>query len=245
MTLYDFLTDLVGRQCPEILTALRNDSWLDDPSQPSSELTPTMVCDTIRACLHENDNSNTTNDPSGMRAEKLFLLCRNTHPRTELDVAAAGAILSTPRSKRPSFYSYAALCKEPLVLFKARAAVWKRRGIRGIVFRILEGLMEANDGITRQTSPSERVALELLSARDSIIVRVILYGCQRGFVFDNPGACGEEKPPSRPTRGTSRRDPSSILKHNDKIKLWEDSGDKKASEKMSQPLCGAGSRLQS
>ena len=105
--------------------------------------------------------------------------------------------------------------------------------------------MEANDGITRQTSPLERVALELLSARDSIIVRVILYGCQRGFVFDNPGACGEEKPPSRPTRGPSRRDPSSILKHNDKIKLWEDLGDKKASEKMSQRLCGAGSRLQS
>ena len=41
--------------------------------------------------------------------------------------------------------------------------------------------------------------------------------------------------PLRVILGRSTEPPGRFLKQNDKIKLWEDVGDKKASEKMSQP----------
>jgi hypothetical protein len=58
--------------------------------------------------------------------------------------------------------------------------------------RILESLMSANECITMQSSVTEDVALEYLTARDTIIVRCIVFVCASGFVL---GECESKVTP--------------------------------------------------
>ncbi|KAL7541896.1 hypothetical protein ACHAWF_007043, partial [Thalassiosira exigua] len=185
------LKALLSKHCPDILLALEDDAHFhqenDAPVLNRSldiVVKPSMVCEAIRDCLNNN-----AIDSSGLRAEQMFMLCRSVYPCLEVDVAAVGAMLASNKSQ-PKFYSYVALAKDPLVLLKARARVWKCRGIRCILLLILRDLMNANECMAIQTSETESVASEYLTARDTIIVRCIVFACASGFVF---GECDASK----------------------------------------------------
>jgi len=180
------LKELISKHCPDTLHAIDSCTVGRETSDglmvsPKHTVNPMIVSDAIRDCLSSCDGV----DPSGLRAEKMFMICRSKHPSFEVDVAAVGAILSSLKSQ-PKFYSYMALCKDPLIILKSRAAAWKCRGLRSIILRILEDLMSANECIAVQSSASESVALEYLTARDTIIVRCIVFACASGFTF---GGC--------------------------------------------------------
>ena len=83
---------------------------------------PTMVCEVIRDCFKGGHSV----DPSGLRAENVFMIFRSVYPYLEVDVVVVRAILATVNS-RSKFYSYMVLCKDSLVLLElsAAAAVWK------------------------------------------------------------------------------------------------------------------------
>ncbi|KAL9188690.1 hypothetical protein ACHAXT_007068 [Thalassiosira profunda] len=177
---------LISTHCPDILTAVNDQSHLtlelvELVGSQSHAMKPALVCEAIQDCL------NGKGDRSGLRAERVYLLCRSTYPILEVDVAGVGGLLASKQSQ-PKFYSYAALCRDPLLLLKSRKSVWSRRGLRSIMLRILQVLMNANECIARQSSLTESAALEYLTARDTIIVRCLVSACASGFAFKGSGA---------------------------------------------------------
>eukprot|EP00970_Alexandrium_tamarense_P009547 scaffold1917_cov196-Alexandrium_tamarense.AAC.8 len=178
------LKESISKHCPDIIKSMETSSWrhTEKNYQHVTAPTPAMFCKAIQAHLR----AACPTDPSGTRLEQMFTICSSTYPMSEVSVAVVGGILATKHSQ-PKFYSYIALCKDPLLLMKASASVWKCRGIRCVILRVLQNLLAANECISMKCS-SERTALEYLSARDAVIVRCILFACQCGFVFESSDA---------------------------------------------------------
>lgn len=174
------LKKLISQLCPDILDVSKQDSVDLLIGRTRHVVKPSMVREAICDCLKGD-----TADPSGLRAEKVFVMSSSVFPTLEVDVVATSAMLADDSNTQPKVYSYAALCKDPIVLLKARAKVWKLRGMRSILLRILDNLMRANECIV-QSSATKIAATDYLIARDVIIARCIIYACASGFVF---GAC--------------------------------------------------------
>ena len=170
------LKKLTSKHCPDLLrvSMIEKDGLIIGRKHI---IKPMLVYEAIRDCLNGDSV-----DPSGLRAERMFVLSRSVYPSLEVDVAAVGAILSVHNSQ-PKFYSYVALCKDPLILLKASGSAWKLRGVRFILLQILNSLMSANECIVMQSSETEAVAQDLLTSRDAIIVRCIVFACASGFIF--------------------------------------------------------------
>ncbi|KAL3777301.1 hypothetical protein ACHAW5_004681 [Stephanodiscus triporus] len=178
------LEKLISNQCPDVIHNKQNK---DEPLLVSGGrmFNPMEVYESIRDCI------NGVGHQSGLKAEEIYLLSRSIYPSLDVDIEAVRAILASECSQ-PKYYSYLALCKDPLVLLKARASVWKLSDVRNILLRILDSLMSANECIAIQNSVTEYVALEYLTARDTIIVRCIVFACASGFVF---GECESKSTP--------------------------------------------------
>ena len=169
------LAKLISKRCPDIV---HNKEDKHEPLLVSDRHTfnPMAVYESIRDFIDGDAHQ------SELNVEEIYLLSRSIYPSLDVDVEAVKAILASDDS-RPKYYSYLALCKDPLVLLKARASFWKLCDVRNILLRILESLMSANECIAMQSSVNEDVALEYLIARDTIIVRCIVFACASGFVF--------------------------------------------------------------
>ena len=124
-------------------------------------------------------------------AEKTFLSSRSIYPHQDVDLAAVNALLSTGAS-RHQVYSYMALCQDPLVLMKAPVKVWRFKGLRCILVRVLKDLLSANECIVMQSAKSQNVATDYLVARDAIVVKCVVFASSTGFVM------GESEPSARP-----------------------------------------------
>ncbi len=180
LMLYRTLEHHIQHHCPDLIKTVERNKWLDVGSETGSyqdcHVTPLMVSDAINDCLQKSSV-----DLSGLRAEKLFLASRSAYPSATVDIAVVGTILASSSSNRyqPKIvsYSYNALCKDPLVLLQARAAVWKCKGLRRIIIRLLCDLMSANESIAIKNSTSQSAALRYLAARDSVILRCLLFVC--------------------------------------------------------------------
>ena len=171
------LKHYILHHCPDLIKTRERNKWLDRDSENISHqdcpVTPVMVCDAINDCIQKN-----TTDPTGVRAEKLFLASRSTYPSATVDIATVGSILASSSNRyQPKIVSYVALCKDPLILMQARAAVWKCKGLRRMMIRVLFDLMSANECITMKDSASSSAALRHLTARDTVIFRCILFVC--------------------------------------------------------------------
>jgi len=184
--LHTALKDLCSVHCPDIIKVTQQEESDDDDGLVGGKhaITPTMVGEAIRDCLNGD-----AVDPSGLRAERMFLYSRQVYPRLEVDTAAVTEMLFVDDNSRSKYYSYVSLCKDPLPLLKARAAIWKLRGTRRILLKILDSLMLANECIAMEKSSSQIVAQDYLTSRDAIIVRCIVFACQCGFTF---GKCENE-----------------------------------------------------
>jgi hypothetical protein len=174
---YKTLKESILHHCPDLVQTTESNIWLNKKIenivvfQQDYLFTPKMVCEAIHDCFLQN-----TDDPSGVRAEKVFFASRCTYPCATVDIAAIGAFLTSSRYQ-PKFVSYVALCKDPLLLLQARAAVWKCQGLRRIIIRVLSDLLSANESITIKDSASHSAALQYLTARDAVIFRCILLTC--------------------------------------------------------------------
>ena len=170
------LKELTLKHCPDLLRVnmIEKDGLIISRKHI---VKPMLVYEAIRDCLNGDSV-----DPSGLRAERMFVLSRSVYPSLEVDVAAMGAILAV-RNSQPKFYSYVALCKDPLILLKASGSAWKLRGVRFILLQILDSLMSANECIVMQSSETETVAQDYLTSRDAIIVKCIVFACASRFIF--------------------------------------------------------------
>mmetsp|Transcript_11755 Transcript_11755/g.23398 ORF Transcript_11755/g.23398 Transcript_11755/m.23398 type:complete len:1347 (+) Transcript_11755:48-4088(+) len=189
MLLFESLKGLISNHCPDITRSMAKTTLIcQKVGEPSDEMkkdyiSPTLVCDAIRSCFCDGVVSNET---AGMRAESMFKLCQAVNPCSEIDVAVVRAIL-TDSNSQPKFINYSALVKDPLVILKAKAAVWKCRGTRRIMLRVLQNLMKANEAEVMKYSTTDQVAKEFLTSRDAIIVRCLLFVCQSGFLLEETG----------------------------------------------------------
>jgi hypothetical protein len=174
--LYKTLKEYILQHCPDLIQTKERYDWLDQKHESfvvphqAHFVTPNMVHDAINDCFRQST------DPSGVRAEKLFYASRAANPSASVDIAAVSALLASRRSQ-PKFVSYVTLCKDPLLLLQARAAVWKCKGLRRIMIRVLCDLMSANESITRKDSASPMAALQYLTARDAVILKCVLFAC--------------------------------------------------------------------
>ena len=184
--LHKTLKQYILHYCPDLINDRESGNWLymnvDKESVCLSDfpVKPIFVCDAINDCMLPS-----TTDSSGIRAERLFLASRSTYPSATVDVAVIGAILKPPSNRfQRTFFSYIALCRDPLVLMKARSVIWKCNGLRRIMLRVLRDLMSANESIAMKDSVSQNAALRYLTARDTVIFRCLLFVCATASVLD-------------------------------------------------------------
>ena len=128
----------------------------------------TSLCSSIRTQMRERDPELCEN-----KNEKLFVLAKSQICDSELYSAITNAFLSSDHAPSPT-YSYNVLCRDPIVCFKFPLSVWKCRSLRRIALSTLENLLTSNNAIALKESRFEETALEILAARDAIIVRCLL-----------------------------------------------------------------------
>eukprot|EP00534_Pseudo-nitzschia_fraudulenta_P000845 CAMPEP_0201128544 /NCGR_PEP_ID=MMETSP0850-20130426/34027_1 /ASSEMBLY_ACC=CAM_ASM_000622 /TAXON_ID=183588 /ORGANISM="Pseudo-nitzschia fraudulenta, Strain WWA7" /LENGTH=447 /DNA_ID=CAMNT_0047397763 /DNA_START=62 /DNA_END=1405 /DNA_ORIENTATION=+ len=163
---------LIRKHCPESiyrrfgqLRGFRN-------SPPFHTMDPqsllASLCNSIRAHLHEENTH-----VSESATEQLFLQAKARICDSDVYSAVTNAFLSSPHAPSPT-YSYYILCRDPIACLKFPLSVWRSRCFRRIALSVLENLLVSNDAITLQKSRNEDAALELLVARDAIVVRCLL-----------------------------------------------------------------------
>ena len=178
-SLHFTLEKLITKQCPDIMQA-KETNYVQLLSSDKPICNPKEVYESICACINGRNALE-----SGLPVEEIYLCSRLIYPSLNVDVEAVRAIMSTGQSQ-PKYYSYLALCKDPLVLLKARASIWKINDVRYILLRILDSLMSANECLTKQSLVTNDVAEDYLIVRDTIIVRCIVHVCGSSLLF---GAC--------------------------------------------------------
>jgi hypothetical protein len=140
----------------------------------------------IRACKRDQNQ-----DPSGCEAEHVFAYTSRQLAPNELQVTVVRSLLASPNVPLP-FFTYNGLCKDPLAVFKAPLSVWRCKGLRRIALFVLARLLEANELIIVNASPTEGAALELLASRDAIVVRCLIMaavGVTSGKEYLSPFYC--------------------------------------------------------
>jgi hypothetical protein len=183
------LRDTMANHCPELLgeTDVHTFPWTRLHTDHPRVVSPAMMSRMISSCMNNNKV-----DPSGGAAERSFLQARALFPLAEVDTAAASALLSTKYSPKP-FFTYTALCRDPLTLLKCRVSIWMSRGLRRILLTILRRLLEGNCHITRKTAPTEDAAQELLAVRNLVVVRILLITLTGTFT-GKASSSGQGKP---------------------------------------------------
>lgn len=172
--LYSRLLDLVQKHCPEILLQVqkwelqRMSSALALKTPMSRRETGGVLGGAIRVCMQDANP-----DESASNLEGLFLFAQSQLPDSDLCTIVVSSLLSTP-NKPPPFYTYALLCRDPLVLLKCPMKVWTCRGLRRMTLTVLCSLLETNAVLTFSISRSEESAVELIAARNALLVRCLL-----------------------------------------------------------------------
>jgi hypothetical protein len=167
------LLDLVEKHCPEILLQVqkwelqRMSSALALKKPMSRRETGEVLDAAIRVCMQDANP-----DEPASNLEGLFLFAQSQLPDSDLCTVVVSSLLSTP-NKPPPFYTYALLCRDPLVLLKCPMKVWTCRGLRRMTLTVLCSLLETNAVLTFSTSRSEESAVELIAARNALLARCL------------------------------------------------------------------------
>jgi len=126
------------------------------------------LCGSIRAQMREKNPK-----ISEHSTEQLFLQAKARICDSDLYAAVTNAFLSTANAPPPT-YSYYRMCRDPIVCLKFPLCIWECRSLRRIALSVLENLLTSNNVITLKESRLNETALELLAARDAIVVRCLL-----------------------------------------------------------------------
>ncbi|CAB9519084.1 expressed unknown protein [Seminavis robusta] len=162
----------IWKRCPEV--QIQRKRW---------EVTSQVRCNNRRlegrkallGGLSESLKASLTNDNQAWAAaaEANFLLARANLRDSDVFPCVASTLLATPNSP-PPFCTYAMLCHDPLVFLKSPMRVWQTVGLRRILLTILSSLLETNEAILFEESPSASSAEEVISSRNLIAVRCVL-----------------------------------------------------------------------
>jgi hypothetical protein len=177
-SLHFTLEKLIMKHCPDIIQA-KEENYVQLLGIDKPVCNPREVYESICDCINGRDTS------LELSVEEIYLRSLMIYPSLNVDVEAVRAIMATGHTQ-PKYYSYLALCKDPLVLLKARASIWKINDVRYILLRILHSLMSANECLVMQSSVTNDVAEDYLIVRDTIIVRCIVLVCGSSLIF---GTC--------------------------------------------------------
>ena len=132
-------------------------------AEHGSGVTLELVSEAIRCCHHRIS--------SGKRAERIFFLGYQSLESSDVDVAAASALLVQTGDPQP-FYTYSTLVRDPLLLLKCPIRVWKNNNLRIILLHVLQRLLVANNSFAlRQFSSKRRVANEYIFSRNLLVLR--------------------------------------------------------------------------
>jgi hypothetical protein len=163
---------LIRNHCPE-LTRHRFDQHLSlRNSQPFDTMDRNSIlaalCGSIRSHFHESNPQLCEST-----VEQLFLLAKARICDSDVYSAVTNTFLSSLHAPQPT-YSYHRLCRDPIVCLKFPLSVWTCRTLRRIALSILENLLNVNNVVTLEESRLKETAVELVAARDAIVVRCLL-----------------------------------------------------------------------
>ena len=163
---------LIRNHCPELIR-IRSEQHLGLRESPPFDTMDrksilTALSSSIRIHLRENNTQ-----LCGNTTEQLFLLAKARICDSDVYSAVTNAFLTSSHAPSPA-YSYHLLCRDPIVCLKFSLFIWKCRSLRRIALSVMENLLTANNTITMEKSRLKDTALELLVARDAIVVRCLL-----------------------------------------------------------------------
>lgn len=164
--------DLIQRRYPEFFrfrfeeyVGLRETARFDSMDRKSILA---ALCGSIQQ--HMRENKPQLGESS---TEQVFLQAKARVCDSDLYAAITNAFLSSANAPSPT-YTYYRMCRDPLVCLKFPLCVWERRSLRRIALSVLENLLASNTVITLDESKLKETAMELLAARDTIVVRCLL-----------------------------------------------------------------------
>lgn len=160
---------LISKYCLEKNHQVNNSRLLDSADSAIGGLDDTTILyQSIRNCMDKN-----TSDPSGIKAEKIYLAISSRLPISSLVEAVCRSVLVSEHSQA-KFINYIQLCKDPLAILKAPVFLWNCDGLRRLVLKTFCHLMAANESMVIESSKTTQVASEYLASRNSIILRCLL-----------------------------------------------------------------------
>jgi len=165
------ILSILRRRCPDIISA--NALYPATEVFSQTDLQHKHHVLKLLTSTLRNSMKNLHIDPSGMAAERAYLLAQRGLPSTEVDCVVIRTMIALPNTPAP-FLTYGMLCRDPLLILQFPLTVWQCRGFRRVILSILGRLLNANDTLVRQASPSEDVTDEFLTSRNLILLRSLL-----------------------------------------------------------------------
>ena len=167
---------LIEKYAPEIPIRARVyqiTKWSRHLDAVSEEKLPPMKRKQKLLLTLQKSRRDLSTDPSGLVAESSFLRASLELNDSVLLPIAVTTIVSNPR-KPLLYFSFAALCKDPLILLKCPIEVFQRRGWRRILVFIMSILLEANDWMVSESCSEHDSALEYICSRNAIVIRCMI-----------------------------------------------------------------------
>jgi hypothetical protein len=170
---------LIQKYCPELVfnqSEQELDLWV---SPPFDTMDRKSLLDALSNSIQANLYTDNAKICENNATEQLFLHAKGRVCDASVYCTVTNAFLSSPDNPPPNF-SYHLLCRDPLVCLKFPLFVWKCKSLRRIALSVLETLLRSNDAITLEESKIHDSALELLVARDVVVVRCLLAALHGG-----------------------------------------------------------------
>lgn len=177
------LCELTRTHCAEVFLRFERSNLVSFPkfdnifSSPIRGQATSTFYELLRASVLNVDNDTDT----CRRIETIFLQAQVAFPESDLCCIVCSALLASWHRPRP-FVTYHALLRDPLVLLKCPAKIWRSRSLRRIALLVLSSLLESNEIIARQLTPLESSVEEYIASRDLMVVRCLLV-CLAGADF--------------------------------------------------------------
>eukprot|EP00934_Nitzschia_sp_Nitz4_P004391 Nitzschia sp. Nitz4//scaffold47_size129522//74066//77969//NITZ4_003556-RA/size129522-snap-gene-0.199-mRNA-1//-1//CDS//3329552815//4381//frame0 len=173
--LRDRLTELAERHCPDVIKQLERTELVSNfgssdssPAFSTSKKCKATIYKILRVFIEKGSGE-------AEEAESLFEHAKQHLQDAELYAITCSAFLALPHELRPSM-TYYSICRDPLVLLKCPAKVWRRKGLRRVALTVLSAILEANTTIVRSSKASETSKSEYIAARNCVVVRCLLSG---------------------------------------------------------------------
>ena len=186
----EYLLDQIDKVAPDVKQLARfhkrlDESWHHHWWSEEEDWNNDNMKDLLRSSITNHHE----NDPSGARAEQLFIKAFLNCSDQDLACTVASAFLSKPKS--PVLYmTYPKLYEDPLVLLKcSMKEFWMRPGLKRIALFVMTMLLNTNSThllqISNRLGNDETSSQELIAARDIVTVRCLMSSAVGTYSSEN------------------------------------------------------------